>query len=265
MTKHKPLGKAKLVKGVGCAEDNNSRYRESMEDKHLFADEVGKKKKNMTLACVFDGHGGIQTATYLETNFQKVFESNVENIVEKGGSMENALKSTFSEIDNQMKSIQYDGATAAVVVIVKEATARYVYSANCGDARAVLVKKNGTGVRLSYDHKVGLPEEIDRITNAGGFIAMGRVNAILAVSRAFGDHGVKNLVISEPFISKTLLTADDVYVIVACDGVWDVVQDNQAAECVLKKSKAQDAANALKDLSMTSGTTDNVTVLVVQL
>jgi serine/threonine protein phosphatase PrpC len=75
--------------------------------------------------------------------------------------------------------------------------------------------------RLSFDHKPKLPEETERITANGGFVAMGRVNgfffsfffffklgiAVLAVSGAFGDHGLKSLVISEPYLSFTERTS----------------------------------------------------------
>jgi serine/threonine protein phosphatase PrpC len=76
------------------------------------------------------------------------------------------------------------------------------------------LRRGNRGYRISRDHKPLLPEEIERIQSNGGFVAMGRVNgsdvfycyffflAILAVSRAFGDHAIKNLVISDPYIAE---------------------------------------------------------------
>lgn len=255
-----PAGK--VVKGCGVCGDKNFKYRKDMEDGHLFLDGIGKEN-NLALACIFDGHGGTDAVKHLQKNFQKVFEKNLR----KEQPMEDVLKSTFTEIDNEMKHILYCGATAAVVVITKKESTLHIYSANCGDARVVLVKKDGVGLRLSKDHKTTVPEEIDRITSSGGFLNAGRVNAILAVSRALGDHGLKHLVISTPFLNTLELTSDDAYVIIACDGVWDVIKDEEAAELVLKTGpgKPLDAAVALKDLALKKGTTDNVTAMIIEL
>lgn len=252
---------SKSIKGYGLAEDENSQFRDEMEDGHLCYDELGKDK-NIALVCVFDGHGGKEVVNYLEENFLKVFEKNLEN--DSFLLMENVLESTFAEIDGGMKHIEKGGATAAVVVIVYEDTEKYVYSANCGDARTVLVKKSGTGVRLSMDHKASLETERERIKNAGGFVSWGRVNGTLEVSRAFGDLYLKNLVVSTPYITKTRLTADDAGVVLACDGLWDVVDDDEAAACVAKIHNAADAAAALKDLALAKHTTDNITVIVIE-
>ena len=76
----------------------------------------------------------------------------------------------------------------------------------------------GEAVRLSTDHKPGLPSETARIEAAGGVVwrrgGVDRVNGALAVSRAFGDLCMGAGVISaEPGVTCTHLGDDDEFVI----------------------------------------------------
>ncbi|KMS94519.1 hypothetical protein BVRB_020600, partial [Beta vulgaris subsp. vulgaris] len=138
--------------------------------------------------------------------------------------------------------------------------------------------------RISFDHKPNSTTEMERVNKAGGFVIGGRVNGVLAVSRAFGDHHLKPSVSVEPYISKindrcwqcsdlgpgrTALENDDVAVIIACDGVWDVLSDQEAAEFVAKfvheteNGRAQRASEALTQLAYDRGSQDNITAIVV--
>jgi protein phosphatase PTC1 len=97
-----------------------------------------------------------------------------------------------------------------------------LFTANVGDSRAVLCRA-GKALRLTIDHKASLPEEAKRITEAGGFIGRNkRVNGVLAISRALGDHMLKenDVVSAEPYVCDTELTNEDTFVLLACDGVW---------------------------------------------
>ncbi len=93
--------------------------------------------------------------------------------------------------------------------------------------------------RLSRDHTAEDPEEQERIKAAGGFITRGRVLGILAVSRSFGDHGMKDFVIGLPHLCEVNLTERGVcpFMILACDGLWDVITDQEAIEMVLEETK----------------------------
>lgn len=68
---------------------------------------------------------------------------------------------------------------------------------NAGDSRAVLCQK-GKAVPLSFDHKPSDPGELQRITNAGGWVDACRVNGYLALSRAIGDFIFKNSELLKP-------------------------------------------------------------------
>ena len=119
-------------------------------------------------------------------------------------SIERIFAETFQKVDAGMaqNNIQSEGCTAAFVFMQKEIVDSTevvkIYSANCGDARSVLVfvffpyafyflfrvSRSGKGLRLSFDHKPTLKEEVARIQNAGGFVSMGRVNGLQLVTLA---------------------------------------------------------------------------------
>jgi protein phosphatase PTC1 len=108
-------------------------------------------------------------------------------------------------------------------VITPPATSRRVlYSANAGDARGVLCRA-GKAVRLTYDHKGSDKQEAKRITDAGGFVMSGRVNGVLAVTRSLGDSSMKEFVVGSPYTTETELCEEDELLILACDGVSELL------------------------------------------
>lgn len=117
------------------------------------------------------------------------------------------------------------GSTACVCLVRSEFGHRILYSANVGDTRAVL-SKNGIAERLSQDHKATDLSEVERIKNGGGIVLENRVGGSLAVTRAFGDHSLKSEgVTAKPFINKHVLRPFDKFLVIASDGVWDVLED----------------------------------------
>lgn len=68
----------------------------------------------------------------------------------------------------------------------------------------------------------------------GGFVGeKDRVNGIVAVSRAFGDIETKKFLICEPYISVTKITEKDKFIVLACDGVWDVLDNESVRKIVV--------------------------------
>ncbi|KAK4926522.1 mgpp2cl-1, protein phosphatase 2C-like protein 1 [Elasticomyces elasticus] len=124
---------------------------------------------------------------------------------------------------------------------------RVLYTANVGDARIVLCR-NGKALRLSYDHKGMDENEGRRISKAGGLILNNRVNGVLAVTRALGDSYLKDLVTGHPYTTETVVQPDqDEFLILACDGLWDVCSDQEAVELVRNVQSPQDASRILVD------------------
>jgi protein phosphatase PTC1 len=145
---------------------------------------------------------------------------------------------------------------------------RLLHVANVGDSRVVL-SDNGKAVRLTKDHNLKLTSEVHRVRQEGGVVFNGRVNGQLAVSRALGDHSLKSSGVSAvPDQMHVVLQPRHRLLIIACDGLWDVVTDQQAVQALELLHDERDAvemAKVLVDMAIQRGTTDNVSVMVVLL
>ena len=166
--------------------------------------------------------------------------------------------------------------TTAVVALVGS---RMIYVANCGDSRAVLCRDN-QAIALTDDHKAAREDETARVEAAGGQILFWngvRVMGLLAVSRAIGDHSLRPYVIAEPEVTIVNRHTSDELLIMASDGLWDVMNNqeacNLAKKCLLRarqrgssrQSAARVAATVLTRAAVDRGSRDNVTVVIVDL
>ncbi|XP_037425409.1 probable protein phosphatase 2C 30 [Triticum dicoccoides] len=140
----------------------------------------------------------------------------------------------------QLPKCDHVGSTAVVAVVGP----RHLVVANCGDSRAV-IGRGGAAIPLSSDHKPDRPDELERIQAAGGRVIFwdgARVFGVLAMSRAIGDSYLKPFVISDPEV-RVLDRKDgeDEFLILASDGLWDVVSNEVACHvvrsCVRSKAK----------------------------
>ncbi|KAJ5812723.1 hypothetical protein N7447_009746 [Penicillium robsamsonii] len=142
---------------------------------------------------------------------------------------------------------------------------RVLYTANVGDARIVLCR-NGKALRLSYDHKGSDENEGRRVANAGGLILNNRVNGVLAVTRALGDAYLKDLVTGHPYTTETVIQPDaDEFIILACDGLWDVCTDQESVDLIRNVQDAQHASKILVDHALARFSTDNLSCMVIRL
>ncbi|RKF59953.1 Protein phosphatase 2C-like protein 1 [Erysiphe neolycopersici] len=141
---------------------------------------------------------------------------------------------------------------------------RVLYTANVGDARIILCRK-GKALRLSYDHKGSDENEGKRVANAGGLILNNRVNGVLAVTRALGDNYMKDLVTGHPYTTETIIEPDtDEFIILACDGLWDVCSDQEAVNLVREIDDPTSAAKKLVDYALSRFSTDNLSCMIVR-
>ncbi|KAJ1335041.1 protein phosphatase PTC1 [Microdochium nivale] len=141
---------------------------------------------------------------------------------------------------------------------------RVLYTANVGDARIVLCRA-GKALRLSYDHKGSDEHEGKRIANAGGLILNNRVNGVLAVTRALGDTYMKDLVTGHPYTTETVIQPEvDEFLIIACDGLWDVCSDQDAVDMIREVTEPVAASKMLVDHALARFSTDNLSCMVVR-
>ncbi|KAG0166717.1 Protein phosphatase 2C 1 [Apophysomyces sp. BC1015] len=241
---------------IGIAEDRNKRFRRTMEDSHSYVMDFDCVPQQ-GLFAIFDGHGGRDAAEWCGDHFHERYQST--------HSVPEILEKTFLHVDDLIKDDQgrVSGCTAIVAFVQVKDSKRILYTANVGDARAVL-SHNGKAIRLSYDHKGNDAKETKRIKDSGGLVMNNRVSGLLAVTRSLGDYPLKEYVIGTPYITETELGAKDKFLILACDGLWDVCDDQTAVKQIKKVEDAQTASKKLLDLAITKGTLDNVSVMVVR-
>ncbi len=167
-------------------------------------------------------------------------------------------------------------------------------------ANELPVHHGTNSIRITRDHKSTDPAEISRIQSSGGVIIRGRVLGVLAVARSLGDHGLKEFVIAKPYLSSTTVRmiepqhhhdglfgddendrnneapfTDDEFLVVACDGLWDVMEDQEVVDFIRKyihaqkgdddddyKLKQSYVASLVVKEALKRGSTDNITVIV---
>ncbi|CAL4999595.1 unnamed protein product [Urochloa decumbens] len=158
------------------------------------------------------------------------------------------------------------GSTA--VTLVKQGLDLVI--GNLGDSRAIMgtrdASNNLTAVQLTVDLKPNLPREAARIQQCKGRVFalqdepdVARVwlpnndSPGLAMARAFGDFCLKDYgLISVPEISYRRLTEKDEFIILATDGVWDVLSNKEAVDIVASAPSRATAARALVDCAVRS-------------
>ena len=170
---------------------------------------------------------------------------------------------------------EHSGSTCVVVLL----TPSHVIGCNAGDSRAVLRRSGGT-LPLSFDHKPSEVSEKDRITEAGGFVKARRVDGDLAVSRALGDFVYKTndalppnrqKVIPHPdFVVYPRCDEQDEFIILACDGIWDVATSKQCADFVQQLLQEGESdlgviCEEALDTCLERNSKDNMTILIVGL
>jgi len=268
--KVEPEGSPTSVQDFGVCADQNWKYRRRMEDAHRIEDGFNGDPSSGFFA-VYDGHGGKEAANFSSENLHKVFaeELNKEtNVYENPEKVIEVLKRTYLATDEKLKTSvpTHHGCTSVTVLVTGKGENRQLFAANVGDARAVLCR-DGKAIRLTEEHKASDATEAKRITDAGGFIIHGRVNGQIIITRSLGDHLMKEFIIGDPYTSYEKLTDKDTWLIVACDGLWDVVEDQPAVDFVLEHAtlSASEISKKLLVKALQDGTTDNLSIMVVKL
>ncbi len=266
---------------VGVSEDSNLQFRATMEDYHTYITNF-RSEADSGYFAIFDGHAGKHVAKWCGLKLHELISKHIRDL-SNDKTISTALKSAFLEADmvssQEIKSSS--GSTAAVAVLKWEPINpedkdrenqegvmipkhRMLYTANAGDTRIVLCR-HGKAVRLTYDHKGSDSKEQARIIELGGVVISNRVNGILAVTRAFGDQYMKNLITAKPYTTETEINSSDEFLIIACDGLWDVCSDQEAVDYVRSTFDPKEASQSLVNYALKKYSTDNVTVMVIRL
>jgi len=270
--------------GLFCGGSGMQGWRVEMEDSHIAID-MPSKPDHLFLG-VWDGHAGAGAAKYASENFVKAIEATapwqtyLQDGVDDVELVGRALTEAFVNIDADLRA--YQGTTngrdtSGCTSVTAMVTPRFIICANAGDSRCVLGVDGGAKA-LSFDHKPVNPLERERIESAGGFVQWNRVDGDLAVSRALGDFGYKNIDLPphkqkvSPFPDVTLheRTASDEVLLLACDGLWDVMSNEEAIMNIREVFGSREQsmgllAEEMLDLSLDKGSKDNISAMLVRL
>lgn len=216
---------------------------------------------------VFDGHAGAKCSKAICTTIpqqlvrDEAFASKLQLAIKRSIQRTNEQ---FLEIAGRMRL--NDGSTG-VCVLLRE---KSLIVANVGDSRAILVSGHKP-IPLTEDHKPSLPSEQKRIASFGGTVTyntgIARVAGVLAVSRAFGNYTIRNLIRADPDIIQRDLTSEDHFIVIASDGLWDVFRNSEVVDVCysMERSGVQKIADHLVQMSLSRGSMDNVTCVVINL
>lgn len=298
-----------LVWGHSCMQG----WRIQMEDAHFALQALeGEGWADTAAFAVMDGHGGKEVALFCE---QRLPEEIAKG---QSGDAHSALIDAFHRMDEMLNDEEQSGdalrslsgnrslvhlgsrpsavnpdwvGCTCVVCLVRSDV---IIVANAGDSRAVL-SRSRLAVPLSEDHKPNLPTEHDRIHRAGGSverrqvgpIVQFRVNGNLNLSRSIGDLEYKKnpclapseqMICATPDVQTFKREPADEFLLVACDGVWDVLSNQEAVDFVHERlprflSAGRPLSGIMEemldhclspDLSLTNGLGgDNMTAMLV--
>lgn len=218
--------------------------------------------------AVFDGHGGSFVSEYLRFHLKDY----VKKHLAAGKRPARAMADAFVDAHESLPHYgSYMTGSAAIVALRR---GEELWVANCGDSRGIM---NGYRrvVALSHDHKPNRDDEHERIAQLGGRVTffpndVPRVNGNLALSRSIGDKYLAPWVIPDPEVKQFKLSQHNRYILLATDGLWDVVSNIEAMRTVdsvlgskrHRKQQLRDAANELLSVARERGSQDNFTVLI---
>jgi serine/threonine protein phosphatase PrpC len=241
------------------------------------------KKRSANIIGIFDGHGGNLVSKYLKEHLPKYFYANTESLFSQKNH-EYIIK-VFDKMQTKLikdvPQCKQMGSTALILNLEKgKQDTFYVQVSNIGDCRAVLCNEYMIAVPLTKDHKPMQWEEKIRIENLGGKIVREvnddpRING-LAVSRSFGDLDVLPYVSHIPEIFNYKINTNSKFIIVGCDGVWDVLSSQDAVDFVINEMivmkthienyhthNQKNIAKKLGEHAIKKGSGDNISLIIL--
>ena len=265
----------------------NLEHRKEMEDFHCIKQALGKRY-NLSYFAIFDGHGGKEVASFLSINLHHYLinelnniqfgindEENINNIIE-------CIKLAFIKIDKDIlanDNLANDvGSTATLIFIYynnlnaienynneNQNLERTLICANIGDSSGYLINKSNIKL-ITKHHKCEDASEVKRIRDQGGIVFQGRIFGKLILTRTLGDKEMKKYgVIPEPDFYIKKIEKDDFFVIIASDGIWDVINEDELFKIGKEKKLSSEAfSKKIMDIAKERDTRDNSSCIVIK-
>ncbi|XP_015110938.1 titin [Diachasma alloeum] len=246
--------------------------RRKMEDRHVVLHDLNtifniQDESTASYYAVFDGHLGPEAAVYCTAHLHQYLAESVHYPTDPERALRDAFVTTDAHFVQKSQDLMINsGATALCALIIN----RKLYVAWAGDSQAALAKR-GNVTQLVNPHRPDRTDEKDRVIRMGGsvmYYGMWRVDGNLAVSRAIGDAQYKPYVTGDPEIRCVMLDGSEDFLVIACDGLWDYIDETTAAGIVYQQichdpQNLQAVSQRLVEYSKNKGSSDNITVIVV--
>ncbi|CAD8101872.1 unnamed protein product [Paramecium sonneborni] len=205
--------------------------------------------------AIFDGHRSSHVVDYLQQNLLQRLQNQMSD---------EEYKKVFREIDNNLTQYMESGSVAILLSILNKT----VTITNLGDSKAIVFRENS----FEQLHSIHIPqskEEYQRIIKQGGLITkrqnICRVSGSLTVTRSFGDFHLKKYIISEPEIFRYQITENDKFIVMASDGFWDELSEQEVLQIIQKLDQNKNLAKQLYQAISSDYIRDNVTIMVFPL
>ncbi|XP_058096833.1 probable protein phosphatase 2C 10 isoform X2 [Magnolia sinica] len=233
-----------------------------MEDYHV-AKFVQIKGQEFGLFAIYDGHMGDTVPAYLQKHLFSNILKEEEFLTHPDRSISKAYEKTDRAILSHTPDLGRGGSTAVTAILIN---GQKLWVANVGDSRAVLAKGRDA-IQMTTDHEPNT--ERGSIETRGGFVSnmpgdVPRVNGQLAVSRAFGDKSLKSHLRSDPDIKDADIDHNTDLLILASDGLWKVMSNEEAVTLARKIKDPQAAAKQLTAEALNRESKDDISCVVVR-
>lgn len=204
--------------------------------------------------AVFDGHKGNASSIWASRIYADLF-------YECGSVTKQFLYNAVETISEKLKEKELvDGSTAIICTVSKTK----LYMCNVGDSRAIVLDDQGGVTFSTKDHKPSDKTEINRVMSIGGTITDMRIDGKLAVSRSISDFYVDGIM-RDPDVFQRVISPHDKWLILCCDGVWDVLASEEIGKMSLSAKDAKTFACDIRNVAYGLGSRDNITVIAVDL
>ncbi|KAJ8438258.1 hypothetical protein Cgig2_030623 [Carnegiea gigantea] len=256
-------GKSKILKHVTHGYHTvKGKSAHPMED-YVFAEFKQVEDNELGLFAIFDGHLSQEVPDFLRSNLFDNILKEPDFWTETEKAIRRAYRITDDTILKKSADLGRGGSTAVTAILIN---CQKLVVANIGDSRAVICR-DGKAKQLSVDHEPD--KERKEIEERGGFVTkfpgdVPRVDGQLAVARAFGDKTLKDHLSSEPHVTVEMIDDDSEFAILASDGIWHVMNNQEAVDHVRNIKDARTAAKSLIEEALRRESRDDISVVVVR-
>lgn len=264
-------GESSSSSGKGRSHEGNIKYGFSlvkgkadhpMEDYHV-AKFVQVEEHELGLFAIYDGHLGHEVPSYLQKHLFANILKEGEFWVDPRPAITKAYEKTDHTILLSSSNLGRGGSTAVTAILINGLR---LWVANVGDSRAV-ISRGDQAIQMTIDHEPNT--ERGSIEDRGGFVSnmpgdVARVNGQLAVSRAFGDKSLKSHLRSDPDILDMHIDVNCDVLILASDGLWKVMSNQEAVDVARRFKDPQKAAKELTAEAVKRDSKDDISCVVVR-